>query len=415
MKEINLATTIMKNILNIKNDYYIIVSRAAVIILQLASIKLLTEYLSTEEIGLYFFLISASYFLNALIFIPLDYYQQAFVSNAENKNSTIKSALLFNKSISAIYIIISSSIGLILYFSIETKHFILFGFGALGSIALHYMQSLRNLLNNLGYSLPVSTSHILEATSRVGIFFGLGIANIATIETIAFSWASSLCLTSLFLIRISVKNGIFNGYSDKPLSPTEFFKFATPISLSSVANWLQVQGYRVVLVPLGYAEVVGIFSTISNIGSSAIGALNLIYQQKFNPRIYQSQGNYTKRYLGIAFLLILTAALAFTLTGELIVKALTTVNFHEYWYVILYGLIADSSNLIVGALIIHLTIKKTTGSILIFSMVGLLVNAIAFTALYALGSITVNLIGLPILLSQWTVAILLLLQFHSKT
>jgi O-antigen/teichoic acid export membrane protein len=398
-----------------RNDYYIITSRAMVIALQLISIKLLTEYLSTKEIGLYFFLISASYFLNALIFIPLDYYQQALVSNAENKKSVIKSALLFNKSLSKKYIKTSIIIGLFLYFSIEKQHFILFVFATLGSLALHYMQSSRNLLNNLGYSQPVSKSHVLEAISRVGIFFCLGTAELASIETIAFSWAASLGLTSLFLIKNGINNGIFNGHSEQPINIKEFLKFAMPISLSSVANWLQVQGYRVVLVPLGYAETVGIFSTISNIGSSAIGALNLIYQQKFNPKIYQSQGIYTKRYLGIAFLLILTTGLAFTLIGELIVKALTTGNFHEYWYVILYGLIADSSNLIVGALIIHLTIKKTTGSILIFSMAGLLVNAIAFIALYVLDSITVNLIGLPILLSQWTVAILLLLQFRSKT
>jgi O-antigen/teichoic acid export membrane protein len=396
------------------NDYYIILSRALVIALQLISIKLLTEYLSTEEIGIYFFLISASYFLNALIFIPLDYYQQALVSNAENKKSVIKSVLLFNNSISKLYLTTSIIIGLFLYFFIEKQYLILFAFGILGSIALHCMQSSRNLLNNLGYSLPVSTSYVLEAISRVGIFFFLGSAEFASIETIVFSWAASLCLASLFLIKTGINNRIFNGHSEKSINIKEFLKFATPISLSSVANWLQVQGYRVVLVPLGYAETVGIFSTISNIGSSAIGALNLIYQQKFNPKIYQSQGNYTKRYLVIASLFILITALTFTLTGELIVKALTTVNFHEYWHVILYGLIADASNLIVGALIIHLTIKKTTASILIFSMIGLLVNVIAFTALYALNSITVNLIGLPILLSQWTVAILLLLQFGKK-
>lgn len=397
-----------------RDNYFIVGSRAAVIGLQLINIKLMTAYLSTPDIGLYFFLISASYFSNALLFVPVDYYQQAFISSAKERIDAVKQALLFNLQIIKLYVVPVVLIGLLVFISNYSEFIALFALGALGSVALHGVQSMRNLLNNFGHSSTVSISQVLEALSRVGIFFSGSLLGFASLNMIAIAWASSLALTLLHLVLTGMQVGLFKGTAKERIEPKEFLKFATPISCSAVTSWLQVQGYRVALVPLGYAEAVGIFSTISNIGSSAIGAVNLIYQQKFNPKIYQSQGGYMLQYLKYASLLILITISAFVLVGQPAVELLTTLEFHKHWHVILYGVAADSANLIVGALTIYLTLKKTTSVILLFSTVGFLINAFIFIALYAYDAITINSIGIPILISQWAVAGLLFYQFRTK-
>ncbi|MBA4314798.1 MAG: hypothetical protein C0422_05650 [Alcaligenaceae bacterium] len=397
-----------------RDNYFILGSRAAVIGLQLVNIKLMTAYLSTEDIGLYFFLISASYFSNALLFVPVDYYQQAFISSAKERIDAIKRALLFNFRILKLYVIPVVLIGLSLLISDYGEFIALFGLGALGSVALHGVQSMRNLLNNFGYSSTVSISQVLEACSRVGIFLIGCLLDFASLNMIAIAWASSLGLTFIHLVFKGIQGGLFKGQSKEQVALKDFLKFATPISFSAVTSWLQVQGYRVALVPLGYAEAVGIFSTISNIGSSAIGAVNLIYQQKFNPKIYQSQGGYTLQYLKYASLLILITVVTFVLVGQPIVRLLTTPEFHQYWNVILYGVAADSAYLIIGALTIHLTLKKTANAILLFSTIGFLINAVIYIVLHFTEAITINSIGIPILISQWAVAGLLFYQFKTK-
>ena len=60
-----------------KDFLFIAFSRAVIVGAQLVYVKLYSNFLSNHELGLYFFLNTVSYSLNAFLFVPIDYYQQA--------------------------------------------------------------------------------------------------------------------------------------------------------------------------------------------------------------------------------------------------------------------------------------------------------------------------------------------------
>src|SRR3954470_1701630 len=74
-----------------------IVSRIVVIGAQLGYVKLYSNRLDNHELGLYFFLFTVSYSLNAFLFVPLDYYQQSKIYNYLRSDISLKSLFTFNR------------------------------------------------------------------------------------------------------------------------------------------------------------------------------------------------------------------------------------------------------------------------------------------------------------------------------
>src|ERR1700729_1736171 len=70
---------------------------------QVGLVKLYTRYLLPAQLGQYFFFQTASYFLNALIFVPIDYFQQAEVFKLKKNGHSLAGLLAMNrKMLSAI-------------------------------------------------------------------------------------------------------------------------------------------------------------------------------------------------------------------------------------------------------------------------------------------------------------------------
>jgi len=283
-------------------------------------------------------------------------------------------------------------------------------------IALYSVQALRNTLNNLENRRVVSISFIQEAVLKVLIILLLFLYVDATESLMVFAWIVALAFSGVYLFYCAKKSHLFLSTSDFQLNTKEIIEFSYPFSIGAVCNWLQLQGYRVILVPLGFAEEVGIFATISSIGAAAIGAVSLIYSQQFTPIIYKSSGRSTPRYLVGAILVIISVALVALALGEFVVKMLTSTRFESYWELLLFGVITDGGNLIIGALIIYFTLTNNTKKIISISSIGLLSAIICFAILYFTASISLLTIGIPLLISQWIVVFTMYKVYrnHSK-
>jgi len=76
-----------------------ILSRAIVIALQLVNIKLYTEVLSIDQLGIFFFILSFSYIFNAILFVPVESFQQTKVHDEMDRNKSIYKVYLLSKDI----------------------------------------------------------------------------------------------------------------------------------------------------------------------------------------------------------------------------------------------------------------------------------------------------------------------------
>lgn len=380
------------------------IARALVIVCQLINVKLYTNYLNAEQLGMFFFLQTISYSANALLFVPVDYYQQANLAKVISISGGARPLLNLNGRLAELYLCCSLWLFLACLV-IKPGYTVYVALGVTLAFALYAVQALRNTLNNLEHRNCVSLSFIQEAILKVLVFYIL-VQHFAADEILLLvSWLVSLALSACYLIYMTYKYRIFSSLCAHKIYAKDVLYFSYPFSIGAVSNWLQLQGYRLILVPLGFAEEVGMFATLSSIGSAAIGAVSLIYSQQFTPLIYKTSGQYTAKYLKGAFAVIITVALVSSGIGEFMVKMLTHPDFVQHWKLLLFGLITDGSNLFIGALTIHITLTSDTRKIISFSMLGLLAMIICFSLLYWSSTISINTLGVPLLFSQWLVVL----------
>lgn len=380
------------------------IARVLVIVCQLINVKLYTNYLDAGQLGIFFFLQTVSYSANALLFVPIDYYQQANLAKIINISGGARPLLNLNGRLAELYF--CCSLWLFLACLVIKPSYTLYtALVVTLAFALYVVQALRNTLNNLEHKNCVSLSFIQEAILKVLVFYVLVQYFSASEILIIAAWLISTTLSACYLIYRAYKHRIFSSLCAHKICAKDVFYFSYPFSIGAVSNWLQLQGYRLILVPLGFTEEVGVFSTLSSIGSAAIGAASLIYSQQFTPLIYKTSGQYTAKYLKGAFAVIITAVLVSSVIGEFMVRMLTHPNFVQHWKLLLFGLITDGSNLFIGALTIHITLTGDTRKIISFSILGLLAMVICFSLLYWSSTISVNNIGVPLLCSQWLVVL----------
>jgi O-antigen/teichoic acid export membrane protein len=399
-----------------KDGIIVFLARLSVIVGQLIYVKLYTHYLSLYELGIYFFLLTISYSLNALIFVPVDYYQQSKLYEYLNNGISLRSLLAFNWKLFCWF---SSVTGIVFIFFViarpsEVSYFILI---IVAAISLYLNQALRGGINNLEHKRLAAISLILETILRIGTFAVLLEFMAPNAITLITSSIFSLICVSVFLSWQAKKLGLFSQTSDKliNISATEVFNFAYPISISAIFNWIQLQGYRLILVPLGFAEMVGIYATIENIGKAGMGAVSSVFGQIFVPNIYKTSGKYTSTYLRNAILLIAFVLIVSLVFSDVIVTAVTNEAFAKYSWVLLLGVITEAGNFLAGALAIHITITTSTRRMMSASLLGVASMIAVFAAIYSWGVVSVETVGIPVLTSQIIVVIYMYIVFKNST
>lgn len=383
--------------------------RSVVIIGQLIFIKLYTNILSLDEIGYFYFFTTISYFLNALIFIPYDFFQQAEVFKLKEDGFNLKH--LFKLNLKLIKLILSLTIFFVivsLILKISYTYIILLLFFI--ALTLYLSTAIKIFLNNHNEQLIVVATMILELLVKISVFYvaiiddGLGLSGLqAILLAILTAQIASILLLSLKLL----KHVNFYKGEDKKIEITKVVTFCYPFSISTVISWLLLQGYRIVLVPLGYVESVGIFALISGIGATGFNSVSTVYSQLFQPEIYKSKGKYIKKYLKWGVLLILSIFTIALLFKNYIVIVITNDELLEYAYLIGFGVLIESGSFFNGALIVFLSIHNDSKALIKVYFVALIVLIMIFLALWVMSVIDVYTIGIPLLISQCVVFIML--------
>lgn len=387
------------NLERIKDVTFISSSRVIIILSQFVYIKLYTKYLTNYELGIYFFLMTVSYSLNAVLFVPVDYYQQSKIYKSIENNISLKTYLIFNKKM-ILYIVSVVILILIPFLFINRLIALYILVSFLVSIFSYMTGALRGLLNNLEHRRVVVINMSVEALTKVLFFYIAVHFMMPNSLTLFVSNIGALVLCFLLLGCNTWSLHIFHGGLIKEVKLKEIFIFSYPLSIGAVINWIQVQGYRMILVPLGFVEMVGIFATVSNIGTAGMSAYSSIFTQLFIPNIYKTHGRYVKIFIRNAVLSIAVIILMSYFLSDIIVNIATKTEFITYSNIILFGIITEGSNLVLGALGIYLAIKNKTLLGLKMSFLGLISMMIVFTFIFLFKIINVYTIGLPIVISQ---------------
>lgn len=396
-------------LLKIKNKFansnfgdisFITIARVFTIIGQLVYIKIYTNYLVPSELGINAFLSTISYSLNAVLLIPLDYYQQARVYKYIREKISLKTLINLNKPILAILciILLTGSVVTLFFNRKITFWIIITGFMA---ISLYLSNALRGLINNLGHFRFVSILIFLELFFKVGIFY-VAISFFKPSGEILFTTAviASLMIIVILVIFSKVYKIFQNSGEVITVNYKDVFKFSYPISIGAVLNWLQMQGYRLLLVPTGSVELVGIYSTVSGIGSNAMNAVAQIFNQLNIPKLYRSEGACINKLLIYAFFMSMFILAGCFIFSDQIITILTKSTFLPYSKLVVFGILGDSGNFLIGLIGLYFTIMNKTVLGVWAGVIGLTSMLIIMGILYFTHSISVYTVGLPIIISQ---------------
>lgn len=373
--------------------------RLLTVLIQLLFIKCVTNAISVNELGIYYFLLTISYTLNAVLFVPLDYFQQSTLYKYIKEEISIKSYFVFNKRllvpIFVLIIVGSVSIGCFdLYYSVVFIATMLMSIGTYASLFL------RGFVNNLEHRRRAAYNLFLEGILRILFLYLLFGVFEATPLTVLFAFILASYVTNVLLLIFIIKLPEYRLGKTINVKIVDVFRFSYPISIGAIANWIQLQSYRLVLVPFGYSEAVGFYATVANVGTSGMNVCSTIYNQLFIPDLYKTKGRFLGKYISYALGIILVVLLVTLFLKNILVELLTNSNYMRYSYLIFYGIIVEAGNFIVGAFTSFLGIHNMTKYSLKVSLVGAFSFIFIFLFVLFTNNITPHTVGIPIVLSQ---------------
>jgi len=373
--------------------------RVMAIVGQIALVKLYTHYLRADQLGHYFFYQSISYFMNALVFVPVDYFQQAEAFRLKDEGYSLSSLYRMNGRIIAVVL----SAGLLIcssFFYINRSEILPLIVALFMSISLYGSTAVKNFLNNQGDQLLVVSLLFLEVPLKFIMFWGFIRFGWVSATTPLISSVIALGLIAAFtFIRVQHHARKYQSRI-KETDYKHLMQICFPTSLASIMNWLQTQGYRLVLVPLGFAELVGIFATVSAIGNSGMNGAGNVYQQIYLPRIYQTGGKYLPKYLMNLCAMILFVLIVGLALRKQIILLVTNSRFVPYGWLIAYGILLEAGNFAISALVVKMSIKNDTKAQIAANILATIAVPVVFLLLFVLHIVSIYTLGIPLVAAQ---------------
>lgn len=377
--------------------------RILVVGFQLVFLKVYTNYVSAYELGIFYFLLTSSYSLNAFLLVPLDFFQQSRLYELKIGGHSIKSFRTINAFVFKVIALLLLGGNLICYF-LNPHYCYTLTVITLLAVSTYSVTLLRGIINNLEHRRKAIYCLLLEYVLKIVFFYIYVQLYTPTSLTILSSLLSASFISLIVLLTLLTTLTEFKFKEVKLFTFKEVFNFSYPMSIASIINWIQLQSYSLVLVPLGLTEVVGIYATIANVGAGGMNAYSTIFQQVFVPNIYKSKGAYLKIYLRNAVFSIVFILICSALLSKIIVGLLTRPDFVKYAAVILYGVACEGGNFLIGALTIYLTLHNITKTNIKVSLIGLFAFLASFFGLYLLHSVNIYTVGIPMVLTQIVIA-----------
>lgn len=330
--------------------------RSIAIFLALASNFVFIRHSSVSEIGHYYILVTISYFGNALFFVPFDLILQRQIAAKKTMETASTSGIAeyFLKTIPPGFLGIT-----LLYctYCMGTRsHFDwkeLLLCSAL-SISMYCSLSGRNLPQLFSLPLITNTGQIIEGLLKVGgasiLTYNqrLDAAGMISVSAIGCALAG---ITSIYLLSRRIESGKHENYLS---SWRDLINRTIPIGVSGITNWLQLQGYRLILAttPTGVIAV-GTASFMTNLGSMGANAFFSVLSQIYVPKQYTTGIKATRKYINIIFILTIGMAITSIPAGLFFLVISNKSELSAFVYFVAIGVLIEAGNAIVGACINH--------------------------------------------------------------
>jgi len=356
-----------------KKKLIILLVRFSSLFIQLGYIKVYTHFLSLSQLGIFFYLSTISYFLNAVIFVPVDYYQQTHIP--ADKDVPIPFRYIVSLNLRAMISAAIAVAGVFIYSFFDknlTVYEVMITFFL--AIFLYLCTSLRSLLNNRSHGIFVVFTLMAEALFKLIFLFLFISGDYASADNLILSNVVALALELAIIIYFFRSFEKFDFLSREKASKKDLAKFCYPISVSAVCNWIQLQGYRLVYVWFGHPDIAGLYATVSNIGSVGMSATGQIYAQLFQPKIYQTRGLFIKKYLAMALSISIVVMVSYAVLGPFILGVLTKGDFKVYYKLMLFGVLVEACNLMIGAIMAFSGLIKRTNILIKTNLIGVVVS-----------------------------------------
>ncbi len=371
--------------------------RVVAIVIGLAYVKIYTNRLAPDALGIFFYLGTLSYLLNALLFIPFDFYLQAYCSRAGERlpigplarmtAGVLGAALVLVAAIGAI-LVASGQLAILDVASLYVVAVLLFG-----------CMSLRNLLNNRGHRRVVASALVFEAAGRIGAFVSL-ILILAPSGRLLF--ASAGIALFLELIALAIYAAARLHWATDAIAPASpaLIPATAPVSVSAACNLVQLQGYRTMYPWAGNPAPAAIFAVVANVGSAGMAAAGQIFAQMLLPRIYHSQGGYARHYIRWAMLLTLAVAAVAWVAAPTLVAFITSPQYSAHAGLVVFGVLLEGANVIVSAVTVGSMLKDDTRRLMVWNVAGAVVGAAGYAIALTIAPSSPAAIGFALLSSQ---------------
>ena len=368
-------------------------------------IKIYTNNLATEEIGKYFYLVTLSYIMNALIFVPVDYYLQARLA-LHGKEIPVLALLKINK------IVCLMALGLCIIFCLPLLY--------LGKVhqtdipgiyitalLLYLCNFSRGLLNNRGHKVFVVSMLVFEGAAKVGLFILVSKLIVATSGTLLYSSVMALLLEVLIILLYSSRKIAYSWLDEGIENYKTVFRKSYALSIGAICNLAQLQSYRLTYVWAGVPATAAIYVVVTNLGSSGMAAISSVYSQIFLPKIYASKGEFTLTYIRNALILTVIVLIGAALTGKYLLLFLTKNDYVEYAQAIGFGVLVEAGNLVIGAATVYLMLNNAAKATIFCNIVATIASVVGgYLALHYWPENSFA-IGVPIALSQIFITVFL--------
>ncbi|MGK5008336.1 hypothetical protein [Janthinobacterium sp. MDB2-8] len=373
-----------------------------------AFIKIYTNNLTTDQLGKYFYLITLSYVMNALVFVPVDYYLQARLA-LSGKDIPLKALLKLNRTVcsSALLLCLAFSVPLLYLGKIQIWD--LAGIYAT-AVFLYLCNFSRGLLNNRGHKIFVVNMLVFESALKIGLFVLAVAYTSASADLLLYSSVAAFALEML-LIAFYFSRKLSYNWSDEGIEPYRtVFRKSYALSIGAVCNLAQLQFYRLMYVWAGAPATAAIYTVVTNLGGAGMTAISSVYSQIFLPKIYASKGKYTLTYIRNALLLAAFVAVGAAIFGQYALMLLTKNDYAQYAQAISYGVLVEAGNMVIGAATVFLMLRNASKIMIFYNIAAAVVSVAGGFVVMTYWPENVFLIGVPIALSQIFIAAFLVLH-----
>jgi O-antigen/teichoic acid export membrane protein len=352
-----MLSTKYKLLNNISKDLsIIIIGRVLQIIIMLVSFRLLTTFLTPEEVGNYYIILALVAFFNLVLLNPSGMYFNRHLLQWQRSKNLLNALFVFILWI-VIVAIASIPISIFVYgwLGYATKFgldlFLIYIFTAILISTIH-----RNVMygtNTLGYRKEFVM--YLISTLLIGLICSVSIIHLY--HSLALSWLMGIILSEALMLHLIFKFFIQkNKLNIQKIKITlnkdkvqKILIFSLPIALTTFLMWGQNTAYRFLVDYQYSAEVLGYLGIGLGISGSIFASIEAISMQYFNPIFLKnildsSKKKRTEAWNSMAKQIVPIYILAsfFTIAmSEVLISIVASEKFHDSYVYIMFGVVIE--------------------------------------------------------------------------